>query len=493
MRIVMVVALLGACSSHPSPATVDGTPSGDAAGPDLATIVATAIQQHQETPDTGVAVAVVRHGAVIYSGTFGLRDRAAAQPVTADTLFAIGSMTKGMTSYSLARAEEQGLLDLTQPIKNFLPTFQLADPTATAQSTAVDLLSHHTGLPAHELIYYCGGFTRDEVQARMPSLDWDTRPGKGFRGGYVYNNITYAAAGVALEQVTGNSWEQFIRDNVFTPVGMTSSMFTTDATSVADLAKPYAGTDELAIFDLTSVGPAGAVESTLTDMTKYLQFVMNHDITTAGTHMISEARYQRMFQPVVNVLTTPFQWDYGLGWDIFTRPNYVHYEHYGETDGYISLIAFIPALDVGFVVLVNAEGSMVPGYLENAIFGAFPDELVYQPLFATWTESTYRRVTPNVPVAPVLTATFRHPAYGDFDLYLDGNVYFMKYGVHWMKLVNVQPDAYNIDTCGQFYNVDNHPPGVLTFTRDSANVINGFTLPLIDTDVSVTFTKVPAS
>src|SRR5215831_1093413 len=135
----------------------------------------------------GVAVAVVKDGAVVFSEGFGLRDRARRLEVTPNTLFPIASCTKAFTTLGLALLVDEGKLEWDTPVRAFMPTFALHDPVATERLTPRDLVTHRSGLPRHDFMWYKSPLSRRELFDRLRFLE----PSKDLRTLFQYNNLMY--------------------------------------------------------------------------------------------------------------------------------------------------------------------------------------------------------------------------------------------------------------------------------------------------------------
>src|SRR5580658_3208676 len=184
----------------------------------------------------GVAIAIVQDGKVILSKGYGLRDVKKNLPVTEKTLFAIGSATKSFTVTSLGTLVEQGKLDWDKPVRDYLPDFRMWDQFATERMTTRDLVTHRSGLPRHDLMWYNSPFSRQELFERLRYLE----PNKDFRTTFQYQNLMFMTAGYLGGHVAGTTWEQLVRKAIFKPLKMTSSNFSiTDSQKSADFSQPY--------------------------------------------------------------------------------------------------------------------------------------------------------------------------------------------------------------------------------------------------------------
>ena len=163
----------------------------------------------------GLALAAVRDGRVVVSRVYGLRDPERGLPVTPRTLFAIGSVTKTFTATGLAILAEEGRLDWDRPVRQYLPDFALMDPRASREITPRDLVSHRSGLPRHDVLWYAEAFDRAEMLARLRHL----KPTKALRKTFQYQNLMFMAAGVLAGRLDGTTWEDFTRRRLLDPLG----------------------------------------------------------------------------------------------------------------------------------------------------------------------------------------------------------------------------------------------------------------------------------
>ncbi|MBM3297809.1 MAG: beta-lactamase family protein, partial [Candidatus Aminicenantes bacterium] len=220
----------------------------------------------------GVAVAVVRDGRVVLAKGYGYRDAERQAPMTADTLLAIGSSSKAFTTFALGVLVDRGLVEWDKPVRAAIPWFKLRDPLAGERLTPRDLVTHRSGLPRHDLVWYNNaGVSREEFVRRLEHLE----PTADLRTRFQYNNLMFLTAGYLVETLTGKSWEDSIRDVVFAPLGMGRSNFSVeDSKKDADHALPYVFRDKkIAVIpfrNIDVVGPAGSINSSVNEMSRWL-------------------------------------------------------------------------------------------------------------------------------------------------------------------------------------------------------------------------------
>ena len=139
----------------------------------------------------GVAVGVVQDGRVILAKGYGVLDVNGSQPVDADTLFAVGSVTKSFTTAVMATLVDEGKLDWDRPVREYLPWFRMYDPVATELLTSRDMVTHRSGLPRYDFIRMSTYLERAELVRRIRYLP----PNKTFRDVHQYNNLMFVTAG----------------------------------------------------------------------------------------------------------------------------------------------------------------------------------------------------------------------------------------------------------------------------------------------------------
>jgi CubicO group peptidase (beta-lactamase class C family) len=184
----------------------------------------------------GLSLAVVRDGEPDHLKAFGLRDVEAGLPTTTDTQFILCSITKSFTALGLAMLVDDGRLDWTKPVRDYLPDFRLHDPIATDRVTVLDLLCHRSGLPRHDWIWMPGDISRQEMFAALRHIE----PSQDIRSDFQYCNLGYVVAGMVAERICGQSWEDFTHDRIMKPLGMIHTGFShQDLKRSPDSARPY--------------------------------------------------------------------------------------------------------------------------------------------------------------------------------------------------------------------------------------------------------------
>lgn len=317
----------------------------------------------------GVGVGIVKGDKVLLSQGFGLRNQQSKQPVTDHTLFAIGSTTKAFTSVIMGNLIDEGLIDWNSPIKTFLPEFKLKDRYATEKINTRDLLTHQSGLPRHDLMWYGSPFSRQDIFKRLKFL----APSTSFRNKFQYQNLMFMTAGYLAEKMTNQSWEELVLKRIFNPLLMNESNFSiAEMRRSPDHALPYKlhkdKIEQMPFRSIDAVGPAGSINSNVVDMLKWVKLNLN-----GNPAIISPGSLKEIHSPqVVMSRQSPFSeipfMLYGMGWMIFPYQSKIMHEHGGNIDGFSAHVSMMPEENLGVVILTNQNGSALPTVLNHGIY-----------------------------------------------------------------------------------------------------------------------------
>ncbi len=327
----------------------------------------------------GLAVAIVRNDSVIYAKGFGVLSVGSKTPVNESTLFEIGSSTKAFTATAVAMLVSDGKMQWDQRLTDFLPDFRMSDPVANASATLRDALSHRTGIARGELVWLASGIGRDEVLHRLRFL----KPESLFRTQFSYQNMLFLAAGQAVGKAAGSSWDDVIRQRIFTPLGMTSSAPTYTGVRNPNITRGHGIDHDTAFikppFDADNIAPAGAILSNAVDMAQWLRFQLN-DGKVNGKQLLSSAALRethtsQMLVPpgslggggMDSVPTSHFS-TYGFGWIIEDYRGNLVWQHGGNTEGMTAAVGMLPNKKFGVVVLSSMGQASLPGLLQRYIF-----------------------------------------------------------------------------------------------------------------------------
>lgn len=317
----------------------------------------------------GVAIAIVKDGKVVYAKGFGTKELGKAAPVTEKTLFAIGSQTKAFTTFTMATLVDEGKLAWDRPVREYLPFFELKDPAISQAITVRDLVTHRSGLPRHDALWYnATDVSRAEMVRRLRDLEFSA----GHRERFQYNNLMFLTAGYLIEQVTGKSWEEAVRERVLAPIGMTSSNFSVaDSQKAADFSFPHGErNDKLQVIpfrNITNVGPAGSINSNVDELAKWMLVHLGGG-KVDGKEILSKATLDELHRPVMATGTLPDRPEmgpasYALGWFVDAYRGHLRNNHGGAIDGFGCLVTLFPNDGLGIAVLENHDYSGLAGVL----------------------------------------------------------------------------------------------------------------------------------
>ena len=382
MRILLLLGLLALSTTLPA----QKKPASDLDKKikEFDAYVQSALKQW-EVPGAGVAV--VKGGKVIYLKAFGTRDLNTGDPANTETLFSIGSTTKAMTAVCLGMLVDEGKLGWDEPVTKYLPEFQLYEPYVTRELKIRDLLLHNSGVGNTDFLWGSMNIPEDEILRRMRMV----KPTYSFRGGFIYQNIFYIAAGKVIEKVSGQNWHAFIQARIFQPLGMMRSVTKLKRITDDNHTKPHfrlqGKIQAIGYTNDDEVGAAGSIWSSIADMSKWTLCMLDSSKFPAaspgqtGGRLLKPQTWAEMFKP--HTLVTPVQFyptqqltkpnwmTYGLGWFQHDYKGHKVNFHTGSLAGLIALHAQLPDAALGYYFLGNLDHAEVRHALMYKAFDIF--------------------------------------------------------------------------------------------------------------------------
>ena len=205
-------------------------------------------------------------------------------------------------------------------------------------------------------LQFMSGHTRDELIYKLRYMDFQ----EPFRTSYVYSNMMYSVAGQVIEHVTGQTWDAFLKERLFEPVGMGSNTSITALTEESNAAWPHQYIEGKVVpiqrRNWDNAGPAGGINASVTDVAKWMIRQLDEPGVYQGTRLISAAQMREIHKPqVVRPTANPYgtQATYGFGWNIFDYQGKRVLTHGGATDGFNTAAYMVPELNLGVVVVGN--------------------------------------------------------------------------------------------------------------------------------------------
>ena len=338
----------------------------------------------------GLALAIVRDDQVMLVKGYGVRDMSKTDPVDEHTLFAIGSNTKAFTATAIGLLVQDGKLAWDDPVTKYLPTFQLHDAHTTQLITIRDLLCHRSGLGTWAGdVLLLSRYPTEEVVRRLRHIP----PDYSFRAGYGYSNLMFITAGLIMETVSGMSWDDFIRQHLFEPLGMTDSAtnpcFFENRRNIATPHEDVRGKLQTVIYrEDAHVGAAGSICASVADIASWLRLQINQG-SLNGKQIVDSSILTETHMPHTPIKLTAIEKKlfpsrhfsaYGLGW--FLNDTYGRFivRHTGGVDGMLSSTLVLPGEKIGVAVftnkLPNSAFVVLSHYLIEKLLGMPPQDWI---------------------------------------------------------------------------------------------------------------------
>ncbi|MHB1194782.1 MAG: serine hydrolase [Longimicrobiales bacterium] len=331
-----------------------------------ASLDACAAQAAEEPGVPGLALAVVKDGALAFAEGYGVADLATGAPVDVNTLFALSSCTKAFTAAALGVLVDEGKVSWDDPVTKHLPWFRLRDAWLTRELTVRDILTHRSGLGATDFLWRSSGATTRGILEKLALVD----SAYSLRSGFAYQNVMFSAAGEVIAAVSGTPWADFVRARLLGPLGMERT-----ATSLVEtagrpnVASPHVQVDGRAVvlapMSMDAVGPSCGMWSSVADVSKWLRFLLAGGVAEDGARLLQEETVAELFLPQafvgrdeltqVRAIVGPQWTTFGLG--------FFQHDYLGRkvdsmsvgTDGFDGTVALVLSEGIGVVALANGD------------------------------------------------------------------------------------------------------------------------------------------
>ena len=297
------------------------------------------------------SVLVARGETVLFSKAYGSANLEWNTPNTTTTKFRIGSMTKQFTAAAVLLLEERGKLKIDDPVKRYYPDA----PAAWDKITLFHLLTHTSGIPNHTTFpefesLSTSRTTPDQLVKTFRDRPLEFVPGSEMR----YSNSGYVLLGAIIEKVSGTSYEKFVNENVFMPLGMNDSGYDSTQAIIMRRAAGYGpgpnGPVNARYVDMTVPYAAGALYSTTEDLLRWERSLF-------GGKVLS--------RPSLEKMTTPAKNDYAFGLEVSRHSGRSVIQHGGSINGFSSRLAYFPDDEVTVIALSNLRGSGADSVVEK--------------------------------------------------------------------------------------------------------------------------------
>lgn len=329
----------------------------------------------------GLAVAVVKDGKIVFAQGYGVREAGKPDKVDANTLFTIGSNSKAFTAAALGTLVADGKLKWNARVTKYLPHFQLRSPYVTREIMLSDLLSHRSGYCDPTVMWYTSDDTPENIVERLRYQ----KPEYGFRAHFCYNNTMYLVASRFIPAIAGETWNRYVEQHLFAPLGMTRTDTTEEAVNKAsDVAVPHGDVNgKVEVIkrywanNMDVFAPVGGINSSVNEMSHWLEMLLA-DGKYDGTTVLKPAIIRAMETPHAIIQNhtwigdwlrtqTPDSKFYAYGFGFFLQDYGGHklVWHAGDIDGMASALAMVPSEHLGVVALSNMNENRAP---EGVVF-----------------------------------------------------------------------------------------------------------------------------
>jgi CubicO group peptidase (beta-lactamase class C family) len=362
----------------------------------------------------GVSVTVIEGGQIVLTKGYGYADLETKRPVTPETVFRAGSISKSFTSIGVMMLVEEGKLSLDAKLADLMPELKYDNPwEKTDPIRLVHLLEHTTGFDditfRHYLLEGKDVPLSDAVNLYGPYKSrW--KPGTMTS----YCNSGPVIAGRIIEKVSGQSFQDFMASRLTGPLGMESAFWTREPQIAGRLSRSYKNTDgDEEPFVEILARPSGSLNVTSKDLAKLPLLMLGRGTLDARTYL-STASVERIERPETNDgARAGLKYGYGLGNMVYAGSKGVFHGHDGGIDGFVSKYEYAPGQGAGFVVMANLgtkevfdAGEEIRNYLERD----FPESrVVAAPLASSQLEQLtgfYQSITPRQQMLAIIESIF---------------------------------------------------------------------------------------
>lgn len=312
----------------------------------------------------GLAIGIIKNHQIVYSKGFGIANIATGSPVTTQTVFQLGSDSKMFVGIAIMQLQAEGKIDLDAPLVNYLPDFEL-DDKRYKKITIRQILSHRSGLP------YCSDYKQcDYLDYQSPefddgalhrhvhrsnSVDLVSEPGKKMQ----YSDLGFEMLGDVIARLSGQTFEEYIRQHIFLPLGMTHTSFLLRDIPAAVLAAPHVQNPALGVSSYFPYSrehaPSSHLFSSLDDMNRFAIAQLQRG-RIDNVQLLPASAYDAMWSPeIATNLPSPWEKNLGLGWFLGMNNGHRLTGHAGGDTGFASEFIMAPDDGLSILVMVNRE------------------------------------------------------------------------------------------------------------------------------------------
>ena len=338
---------------------------------------------------------VIHQGEVVHEAHFGFRDHARSLKPDSDTLYGIGSMTKAMVAFAIGDLVERQIMTWNDKLRDIIPEFTSPDAFMAGACTITDILSHRSGLPTFNILWYQGNALPLIPKSALLPMVSVMKPSFSLRCGWRYSNWGYALAGEAIARRTGAPFEQQLRKCLFDPLGMSRTTLSPGWREDGNAAEGFIGLSDSSLIPILSqvvdqttvMAPAGGVCSTTKELLIYYSALLQALARQfqGGGKPLSGSPFKQLAKIFAGHTSLPLRLstidEYALGWfkgylpglpGILTENNslvpempvigegaapQVIFSHNGSLAGFTSTVFLLPTTQTCVFVLTNTKSA----------------------------------------------------------------------------------------------------------------------------------------
>lgn len=329
----------------------------------------------------GMSLVVVQDGKVLVSKGYGVKEVGKTDVVDSKTLFGAMSTTKAMTAVAMGILVDEDKVKWNDRVIDYVPSFRVNDPYVTNQLRVRDLFTHSAGMGNADVLWAWGfEYSSDEILRRMQFVE----PAYSMRSSFIYQNVMYLVAGKVIEKASGTTWERFMMERVFGPLGMRNTFATLKGgQNYANRSIAHYEIDgkitPIPEMPADEIGPAGSVWSTSDDMAIWMNFLISN-ATVNGKPLLTTGTLNELFKPQVILPSTQYptfsvikpNWTtYGLGWFQHDYRGVKVDMHTGSLAGRTAIVGLIRDRKLGVYIFGNVDHAEVRHALIYKVFDTF--------------------------------------------------------------------------------------------------------------------------
>lgn len=327
----------------------------------------------------GAAVCIVKDGKAVVMKGYGVRETGAGAPVDENTLFMIGSNSKAFTATALAMLDAEKKITLDDKVQKWLPDFTMYDPWVAKETIIRDLLCHRLGFETFQgdFMFFDSDLSTAEVREKFGRV----KPLYSFRSRWGYTNAAFMTAGEIIPKVTGETWAAFLKEKIFTPLGMNNTLaLSKDITTATNKATAHTVVNgvvkKIPYGNIDNLAPAGSISSSVNDMSHWLMMQLNNG-KYEDKQVVPASALVQTWAPQSILGNGGHRFNrshfalYGLGWFLREYNGRKIVEHTGGVNGFVTAVTLVPEEKLGIIVFTNTDANRLYEALKEEILDAY--------------------------------------------------------------------------------------------------------------------------